>query len=81
MVVGVPRETAAGETRVALTPAAAAAAAAQLIKAKASVVVESGAGAAAGFEDSAYAAKGLTMATRDEVFASIENELYYAENA
>jgi NAD(P) transhydrogenase subunit alpha len=66
MIVGVPRETVAGETRVALTPAAVA----QLIKAKASVSVESGAGAAAGFEDTAYAAKGAKVTSREEVFAS-----------
>jgi NAD(P) transhydrogenase subunit alpha len=68
MIVGVARETAAGETRVALTPAAAG----QLIKAKATVMVEGGAGVAAGFEDSAYAAKGVKVATRDEVFASAD---------
>jgi NAD(P) transhydrogenase subunit alpha len=68
MIVGVPRETATGETRVAITPAAAA----QLIKARMDVVVETGAGTAAGFEDTAYAAKGARATTRDEVLASAD---------
>jgi NAD(P) transhydrogenase subunit alpha len=68
MIVGVPRETATGETRVALTPAAAA----QLVKARLAVVVEAGAGAAAGFNDAAYTAKGATVGARDEVLASAD---------
>ena len=40
IVVGVPRETASGETRVAVTPATAT----QLIKSRVAVVVEQGAG-------------------------------------
>jgi len=50
MVVGVLRETAEGERRVALVPTGVAA----LKKAKLDVVVESGAGEAAGFFDAAY---------------------------
>ena len=68
MIVGVPKETAAGEARAAMTPTAAAA----LIKSKLEVVVESGAGVAAGFEDSAYTAKGAKIATRAEVLASAD---------
>lgn len=66
LVVGVPTETLEGERRVALTPAVIAA----LGKLGASVVVESGAGVASGFPDSAYVDKGATIGTRDEVLAA-----------
>jgi NAD(P) transhydrogenase subunit alpha len=68
MIVGVPRETAKGETRVAITPAAAA----QLIKSKVAVVVEQGAGVAAGFDDAAYVAKGAVVKPRAETLASAD---------
>jgi NAD(P) transhydrogenase subunit alpha len=68
MTIGVPKETAAGETRVALTPAAGAA----LIKSKLEVRVERGAGAAAGFLDDAYVAKGIKVVERAEVFGSAD---------
>jgi NAD(P) transhydrogenase subunit alpha len=68
MIVGVPRETASGETRVAITPAAAA----QLIKSKVDVWVEQGAGVAAGFDDAAYVGKGAKVTTRNEVLASAD---------
>ena len=58
MRVGVPKETAARETRVALIPAGAA----TLIKAGLEVVVEAGAGEAAGFTDTAYREQGATLA-------------------
>ena len=64
--IGVPRETREGEFRVAMTPAALPA----LLKAGATVMVESGAGLAAGFPDAAYVERGATIATRDEVFAA-----------
>jgi len=57
MIVGVPKETGPGERRVALVPASVA----DLAKAKLEVVVESGAGTAAGFPDSAYEAKGARV--------------------
>jgi NAD(P) transhydrogenase subunit alpha len=63
LVVGVPRETRADERRVALTPTMVPA----LAKAGIDVVVEAGAGAAAGFIDEAY--RGADVATRDGVFA------------
>jgi NAD(P) transhydrogenase subunit alpha len=66
MRVGVPRETVARETRVALIPAGAAA----LNKAGLEVVVESGAGEAAGFTDTAYRDQGASIATRGDVFRS-----------
>jgi H+-translocating NAD(P) transhydrogenase subunit alpha len=55
MKLGVPKETAPGERRVALVPETAG----RLIKAGHEVVVESGAGTEAGFPDTAYAAAGV----------------------
>jgi NAD(P) transhydrogenase subunit alpha len=64
MIVGIVKETFPGERRVALIPSVLPA----LNKAGWEVVVESGAGEAAGFPDSAYTDKGARMATRDAVF-------------
>ena len=66
MRVGVPRETFPGETRVALIPAAAAA----LKKSGLDVLVEEGAGIAAGITDDAFRAQGASLAPRAEVFRS-----------
>ena len=67
MRIGVPREQFPGERRVALVPASIA----PLKKAGLEIVVESGAGADAGFPDAAYKDKGATIAaTRGEVFAA-----------
>jgi NAD(P) transhydrogenase subunit alpha len=67
MIVGVPKETFPGERRVALVPTALR----PLIKAGLEVIVESGAGANAGYPDSVYADKGAKIASsRDEVFAA-----------
>src|SRR5438445_6967842 len=67
VVVGVIGETAAGESRVALTPAVVPA----LTGAGIEVVVASGAGMAAGFSDDAYRDGGARVVTsRDEVLAS-----------
>ncbi len=66
MKVGVPAETWPGETRVAIIPSAAAG----LIKAGLEVMVEAGAGSAAGFPDDAYRAQGVSLASRAEVFRS-----------
>ncbi len=57
MIVGVPKETQAGERRVALTPDLVP----KLTKAGAEVVVEPGAGVAAGYLDSAFAEKGARL--------------------
>ncbi|MCI0453065.1 MAG: Re/Si-specific NAD(P)(+) transhydrogenase subunit alpha [Candidatus Latescibacteria bacterium] len=65
IVVGVPRETFPGETRVAMVPAVAAV----LAKSGAQVAIERGAGEASGYTDAAYEAKGASLASRDEVFA------------
>jgi NAD(P) transhydrogenase subunit alpha len=80
MIVGVPQETFPGERRVALVPAVIP----NLAKAGLEVIVQAGAGAAAGFLDSDYAAKGARIvATRGEVFASadiITQMLSYGSN-
>lgn len=65
MRIGVPRETYAGEKRVATTPDVAA----QLLKLGYEVAVEAGAGAAANFSDAAYQAAGCTVVTTDEVWS------------
>lgn len=66
MVIGVPRESFPGERRVALVPAVLA----NLKKAGLDVAIEAGAGAAAGYLDAEYAAKGAQLvAGRAEVFA------------
>src|SRR5215204_1987403 len=66
MRVGVPRETFPRETRVALIPAGVAA----LKKSGLDVIVESGAGEAAGFPDTAFREQGATTASRAEVLGS-----------
>ncbi|MEE9239609.1 MAG: Re/Si-specific NAD(P)(+) transhydrogenase subunit alpha [bacterium] len=57
MKIGIPREVHAGEKRVATTPEVAS----QLIKLGFEVAIESGAGAAAHFADSAYSEAGVTV--------------------
>lgn len=67
LTVGVPRETFPGERRVAVTPSAVP----SLVSAGIDVVVEFGAGEAAGFTDEAYQAKGAKVVRwRNEVFAA-----------
>jgi len=68
MRVGVPKESWPGETRVALIPAAVT----TLKKAGLEVIVESGAGAAAGFPDDAYQQAGASIGTRADVFATAD---------
>src|SRR6202142_2573465 len=69
MIVGVPRETYPGERRVALVPIVIP----NLAKAGIEVIVEAGAGAAAGFPDAEYAAKGAkVIADRAQLFASAD---------
>jgi NAD(P) transhydrogenase subunit alpha len=65
MKAGVLKETWPGETRVAVVPGVVTA----LAKAGIELVVESGAGDAAGFPDAQYAEKGALLARRDEVLA------------
>ncbi len=66
IVVGIPREERAGETRVALSPTALP----QLTKAGFDIVIESGAGDAAGYPDSTFAERGARIGSRDDVFAA-----------
>jgi len=69
MIIGVPTETFPGERRVALVPAVVP----NLIKAGSAVLVQQGAGEAAGFPDSLYTGKGARIAaTRHEVFKSAD---------
>ena len=65
MRIGVPKETHAGEARVATTPDVAA----QLQKLGFEVAVESGAGAAASFSDDAYKEAGCNVTTAADVWS------------
>ena len=65
MRIGVPKETRDGEARVALTPGSLA----PLLKAGMSVLVETGAGTAAGYPDAEYTDHGAQVVTRAEVYA------------
>ncbi|STZ75945.1 Re/Si-specific NAD(P)(+) transhydrogenase subunit alpha [Bergeriella denitrificans] len=74
MRIGIPRETLAGETRVAATPATVT----QLLKLGFEVAVERGAGAAASLTDAAYEAAGATVGDAAAVWSS---PLIYKVNA
>ena len=64
IVIGVPKETYPDERRVALAPKSCDA----LKKLGVTILIEHGAGTAAGFPDSSYEAKGARAAPRDQVF-------------
>lgn len=66
VLVGVPRETYPGETRVALVPTVLP----TLTKAGISVVLETGAGTAAGFPDDLYQEHGATIGSRADAFGA-----------
>lgn len=66
MQIGVPKEILAGETRVAATPKTVE----QLLKLGFTVAVESGAGALASFDDSAFEAAGASVVSVDDVWKS-----------
>ena len=69
MIVGVPKETYPGERRVALVPAVIP----NLLKPGLKVVVEAGAGMAAGHRDEDYVSKGATIVPgRADVFATAD---------
>ena len=68
MKIGVLRETAPGERRVALVPASVA----PLVKAGCAVVVERGAGEAAGYPDAEYQEKGAELADAAGVLAAAD---------
>lgn len=67
--VGVSKETAPGETLVALAPSQVS----LLVKVGLEVSIESGAGEAAGFDDDAYRSKGVRIiGRREELFSSVQ---------
>ena len=69
MIIGVPKESYPGERRVALVPVVIP----LLAKAGMQVVVEAGAGLAAGYPDAQYVEKGAKLASsRAEVFSSAD---------
>jgi H+-translocating NAD(P) transhydrogenase subunit alpha len=68
MRVGVPKETAPGEARVALIPAGAGA----LKKAGLEIAVETAAGTAAGFTDDAFREQGASIVSRADVFETAD---------
>jgi NAD(P) transhydrogenase subunit alpha len=66
MIIGIPRESLPGETRVAATPQTVG----QLLKLGYQVVVESGAGAASSFSDEAFTDAGATIGAGEEVWSA-----------
>jgi len=66
MIIGIPRESLPGETRIAATPQTVG----QLIKLGYEVVVESGAGAASSFSDEAYTEAGADVTSAEQVWAA-----------
>ncbi|NDD27809.1 MAG: Re/Si-specific NAD(P)(+) transhydrogenase subunit alpha [Proteobacteria bacterium] len=69
MIIGVPKESAPGETRVALVPETVG----KWVKGGAEVVIESGAGVAAGCPDDTYTAVGAKLAgSAKELFAQAD---------
>jgi len=68
MQIGVPKETFPGERRVALVPSLLP----SLTKAGFQIVIESGAGTAAGFRDEAYQEKGAHISNRADAFRTAD---------
>jgi NAD(P) transhydrogenase subunit alpha len=66
LTIGVPKELTEGEGRVALTPPHVV----KLIKAGASVKIESGSGDIAGFPDASFSAAGAEIASVEDVWKS-----------
>ncbi|MGK2855339.1 MAG: Re/Si-specific NAD(P)(+) transhydrogenase subunit alpha [Microbacteriaceae bacterium] len=66
MIIGIPLESQAGETRVAATPQTVG----QILKLGYTVVVESGAGAASSFSDAAYVAAGASVGSADQALSA-----------
>src|SRR6478609_1824265 len=66
MIIGIPRESLPGETRVAATPQTVG----QLIKLGYEVVVEAGAGAASSFPDAAFTEAGAAVGSAEQVWAA-----------
>jgi proton-translocating NAD(P)+ transhydrogenase subunit alpha len=68
MVIGVPKETFPGERRLALVPSVLA----SLQKAGFEAMIETGAGASAGYPDAEFTAKGAKTGTRAEIFQAAD---------
>jgi NAD(P) transhydrogenase subunit alpha len=69
MKIGIPKETAPGETRVAFVPALAAA----LLRDQHAIVIEAGAGLGAGISDAQYVAAGAKIiGSAPEIFAMVD---------
>jgi NAD(P) transhydrogenase subunit alpha len=66
MIIGIPRESLPGETRVAATPQTVG----QLLKLGYEVVVETGAGAASSFSDAAYAEAGAGVVSAEQIWTA-----------
>ncbi|HYZ68192.1 MAG TPA: Re/Si-specific NAD(P)(+) transhydrogenase subunit alpha [Mycobacterium sp.] len=66
MIIGIPRESLPGETRVAATPQTVG----QLIKLGYEVVVEAGAGAASSFTDAAFTEAGASVGSAEKVWSA-----------
>jgi NAD(P) transhydrogenase subunit alpha len=66
MIIGIPRESLPGETRVAATPQTVG----QLLKLGYEVLIESGAGAASSFSDVAYTEAGAGIGSADQVLSA-----------
>lgn len=71
MIVGVAKESLPGEARVALTPGSLA----PLLKAGMTVLIEAGAGTAAGYPDAEYVDRGAQVVARAEVFGKADTIL------
>ena len=67
VIIGVPKEICPGEERVALTPANVGA---LLKKQGVEILIERGAGEAAGFQDGDYEAAGAKLVDRDQIFSN-----------
>ena len=65
MIIGIPKETCPGEKRVSLTPETAATLSAENVE----ILLEAGAGEAAGFVDQAYRDRGVQIVGRADLFA------------
>jgi len=68
VLIGVPKETFPGETRVGLVPTVFK----QLKRSGCEFIVESGAGDAAGFTDSEFTEAGATIGSREDVFSKAD---------
>ena len=66
MIIGIPRESLPGETRVAATPQTVG----QLIKLGYEVVVETGAGAASSFSDAAFSEAGASVGSAEQALTA-----------